>query len=271
MTITARARARAERWVWLFFRGQYLKGRFSATPFRYSVLRGNEALVLMCLWNRPTRIRNVLDLLNSQDHPDGVRLFLWNNNRRDHDTYLHALREYEADGGALSRVDFVTSPINFGSISRYFWARKIAVTRPEAPVIVIDDDEDITPAFVRETLVQYDPAAVTAWWAWTVGETYWDRTPAGVNDRVDHIGPGGSVCAAGIFLDDAFFTGIPDEFRLLDDIWLTYYATNHGLRLKKLEADISFVMDETNQFHDQIDLKPRFFELLYGNKGSAAG
>jgi len=267
MRVRVRAKALANRWVWLFIRGQYVKGRFPVKSFRYGPVKGREALVLMCLWNRPTRIRNILDLLNSQDHPDGVRLFLWNNNRRDRDAYVSALREYDADDGALRRVDFVTSPINFGPISRFFWARKIAVTRPEVPVIVVDDDENFTSSFVRETLAQFDPGAVKGWWAWTVRESYWDRTPAGVGDRVDYVGTGGSVCAAGMFADEAFFTGIPDEFRFLDDIWLNYCATQQGYRLEKLEADISFVMDETNQFHGQIHLKSRFFDLLYGPKG----
>ena len=262
-----RIKALAQRWVWLLVRSRLIKGRFASRPFAWKRLTGSEANVLMCLWNRPTRLPAVLDLLDSQDHPGGVRLFLWNNNRADHPVYLRALQERAGTGGALVRVDIVRSPLNFGSIGRFFWARKIAVTRPDAPVIVLDDDQDIRTSFVREAIEQFDPRRLTAWWAWTVGDTYWERHAAELGDRVDHVGPGGMICRAGIFADERFFTEIPDEFRMLDDIWLTYFARREGYALAKLAVDIDFVMDETNQFHTQTDLKPRFFDHLYGSRG----
>lgn len=257
-------RARAERLAWLFVRARLIRGRFRSTTYRYGALRGGEALVLMCLWNRPSRITSVLELLDAQDNPGGVRLFLWNNKRSEHQLYTTALRQFpSAPDGALRRVDLVRSPINFGSIARFFWARKINRARPGVPVIVLDDDQDFGPTLVRESLRLFEPTALKAWWAWTVGDGYWDRRPAEVGDRVDHIGPGGMVCSSDIFADSRFFTEIPDEFRLLDDVWLTYFAKREGYTLGKLPVDIRFVMDESNQFHGQTDLKWQFFDYLY--------
>ncbi|MCU1638876.1 MAG: hypothetical protein JWL94_1523 [Microbacteriaceae bacterium] len=258
-----RFKALLQRWVWLVVRKQYIEGRFHATTFRLAPTTGNEAHVIMCLWNRPARIRPILDMLNDQDYPNGVRLFLWNNKRADHAEYLSGLRQFEAGAGALRRVDIVKSVINFGSIGRFFWARRIEATKSNSPIIVIDDDQDFDATFVREAIRAYDPGAVKAWWAWTVGDSYWTRQPAGADDRVDHVGPGGSVCSSRIFADKRFFTDIPDEFRMLDDIWLTYFAKQAGLRLAKLPVEMTFVMDETNQFHGQTDLKPRFYDSLY--------
>ncbi len=227
-------------------------------------MAGNEASVLMCLWNRPTRIGPVLRMLDAQDFPDGVRLFLWNNNRSDHDLYVDALSEFQGrTDGTLRRIDLVKSPHNLGSIARFYWARKLSKSRPDAPIIVIDDDQDFPPSFVREAMELYDPAVVRAWWAWTVGDAYWDRLPAEQGGPVDHIGPGGMVCSSRIFADSRFFTDIPDEFRLLDDVWLTYFAKREGYSLAKLPAEIGFVMDETNQHHGQAELKARFYDYLY--------
>lgn len=228
-------------------------------------MHGTEANVIVCLWNRPTRIHDVLRLLDEQDFAGGVRLFLWNNSRADHQIYLDALAAYRGHpDGALRRVDIVKTPHNLGSIARFYWARKIARAQPHAPVIVIDDDQDFGPAFVSTSIGAYRAGAISAWWAWSVGNAYWDRHPAAEGETVDHIGPGGSVMNSDLFLDKSFFTDIPDQFRLLDDVWLSYFAKRAGYVLRKLPVEIDFVMEETNQHHGQTDLKAQFFDYLYG-------
>lgn len=223
---------------------------------------GGEMPVLMCLWNRPERIVPVLELLDAQDHPAGVHLYLWNNQRGDHARYREAIDAFRPTG-ALHAVSLVKSPHNIGSIARFYWARKLELASPGRPVIVLDDDEDITPAFVSTALAQYDPAAVSAWWAWHIDSGYyWDRHMADAGERVDHVGPGGSIMSSAVVADPRFFTDIPDEYRMLDDIWLSHYAPAHAFELRKLEADITFVLDETNQFHGQGDLKARFYDAL---------
>jgi len=217
----------------------------------------------MCLWNRPERLADTLRMLDAQDYVDGIELYLWNNNRADHKYYLDVLRRFAARGSLVS-VTLARSPHNVGSIGRFYWARAIAKIRPATPIIVIDDDENFTSAFVSQAQAAYRPEVLAGWWAWTIGEGYWDRTRAGEGDRVDHVGPGGSIMSAAIFLDDAFFTSIPDRFGLIDDIWLNYFAQRRGLSLSRLPVDIEFVLDETNQHHTQGYVKPEFFNFLYG-------
>jgi hypothetical protein len=264
-----KARAWARRRVRLFIRSQLIKGRFLALSVGLKPLRGAEAHVLMCLWNRPSRIETVLEMLDGQNFPPGIRLYLWNNNRSDHDVYVKAIREYTAKpDGVLRRVQLVKSPHNLGSIARFYWARKIQLGAPNTPVIVIDDDQDVTADFIADTVAAYDPATVTAWWAFTVGNAYWDRQPAAPGDRVDHVGPGGSIMSSSIFDNPQFFTDIPDAYRLLDDVWLSYFARKEGYGLAKLDVDMVFVLEETNQHHGQAGLKAEFFDYLYG-AGSA--
>ncbi|TPX00687.1 hypothetical protein FJ656_31515, partial [Schumannella luteola] len=142
-------------------RSALIRGWFRSRDFAWG---DGGTPVLMCLWNRPERIGDVLRLLDAQDHPDGVRLYLWNNRREDHPRYLAALEEF-APAGALRGASIVKSPHNIGSIARFYWARKLEIAAPGHPVIVLDDDEDVTPSFVSDALRQYDPGAVTAWWA----------------------------------------------------------------------------------------------------------
>jgi len=246
-------------------RQRLLAGRFRRFSTTWAPQTNDEARVLICLWNRPARIHDILTMLDGQEFAAGVRLYLWNNKREHLRTYRKAIAEF-APVGSLRGVELAQSPYNVGSIGRFYWARLIARRYPGGPVIILDDDQDVESTFVDRAIGSYDPQSVTAWWAWTiVGDRYWERREAGPHDVVDHIGPGGSVMPSTIFADDSFFTGIPDRFGLLDDIWLSYFAKTHGLSLAKLDLRIEFVMDETNQFHGQIDIKPAFYDYLYNN------
>ncbi|WP_165065979.1 glycosyltransferase family 2 protein [Marisediminicola senii] len=250
-----------KRFVKKTIKDRLLAGRFASRVFGRDTPLAGEAVVLMCLWNRPARLRETLALLDAQDYAGGVRLYLWNNKRRDHPLYLRALREYVADGGT-TRVELVKSPFNLGSIARFYWARKLALAGYTGPVIVIDDDENFDETFVSTAIAHYRPEAVTAWWAFFIGVSYWERGYSVVGGQVDHIGPGGMVCAASIFLDDEFFTQLPDRFWLMDDIWLSHYAKTRGLTLAKLPVEITMVLEETNQYHSMVAVKEEFYRYL---------
>lgn len=237
-------------------------GRFRFRTWTWAPEEQGDVAVLMCLWNRPERLADVVRMLDRQTGVPGVRLYLWNNARRDHELYVAALEEARP-GGALRSARLVRSPFNLGSIARFYWARKLVLEAGPQPIVVIDDDQDIQDDFLASALNQFDPRAVTAWWAWTLGAGgYWDRTPALPGDRVDHVGPGGSILSSELMADERFFTRMPEEFWLLDDVWLSYFAQARGYRLAKLDVPIEFVMDETNQHHGQADLKRAFFDRL---------
>jgi hypothetical protein len=245
-------------------RAAFLRGIFPSRSFDWGV-HGGELPVLMCLWNRPSRMTDILEQLDAQDHADGVRLYLWNNNRKDHQHYLSALRAFTPTG-ALKGAAIVRSPFNLGSIARFYWARKLAPQLHGGPVIVYDDDQDITPTFVSTAVAAYRPDGVEAFWAFYVdGPDYSDRQFAGVGDRVDHAGPGGMICPSRLFLDDRFFTRLPDEYWLIDDLWFSHFARKSGLTIRKLPVDIEFVLPETNQHWHQGASKLPFWRLLQEN------
>src|SRR3954452_10365512 len=92
---------------------------------------------------------------------------------------------------------------------------------------------------------------------------YWDRHPATVDEDPDHIGPGGSVFRNDIVADRGFFTEIPDQFRMLDDIWFCERVRRMGWHLGKLPVEMQFVMEETNQYRTQGDIKAAFWDYLH--------
>lgn len=251
-------------------RRRLLRGRFRSEAFEFGArASGRPTPVLMCLWNRPTRLADVLRMLDAQvGVPEGIELHLWNNNKLDHEHYRAVLRDAQTRG-ALVGARITRTPYNLGSIARFLLAREIAKAQGAVPVIVIDDDEDFEPGFVATALAEYRPGSIHAWWAFQVGDSYFERTHAEPGQRVDHIGPGGSVMDASMFLDDSFFNDIPARYRLLDDIWLTWWATNRGRTLAKLPVEMTMVMDETNQYHQQTGLKQEFFDALYPHKTAA--
>ena len=250
-------------------RRQLLTGRFPSTDYSFAPVTGREAVVLMCLWNRPSRLPEILDRLDKQDFPDGVRLFLWNNNRRDRAVYRKALSEHRSSG-ALHQVDLVTSVFNVGSIARFYWARRLALKGYTGPIIVLDDDQNFESTFVSTAYEYYDPRALTSWWAFTIHGAYWQRAHAVVGGDVDYAGTGGMICNSDIFLDAKFFTTIPGRFWMIDDMWLNYFAKNKGYTLRKLPVHIEAVMEETNQYHHQVELKEEFYNLLYPTAASNA-
>jgi len=215
---------------------------------------------MMCLWNRPTRISAIVDMMAAQDGA-AIDLQLWNNNRRDRHVYADALAS-ATPRGALRSVTLFQSPANFGSMARFFLARRLALGGYDGPVVVLDDDEEVGPEFVASALRQYDPSALSAWWAFVVHDSYWERSQAEVGGPVDHIGPGGSVLPARLFADRRFFDDLPDRYWFLDDLWITWFGPRAGYVLRKLDADIGFVMDETNMYRSVIDLKVEFYDWL---------
>ncbi|MFB2599303.1 glycosyltransferase family 2 protein [Herbiconiux sp. P17] len=254
-------RSRLESAAKAVIRRRLLAGRFRSTDFVHRAETGGETAVLMCLWNRPERLIAMLESLDGQTDTPPIALYLWNNNKADHDFYLDVLQRYRPSG-ALASIRIVKTPYNLGSIARFYWARALAKAG-ERPIIVIDDDEDIETTFVATALEVHEPKTVHGWWAFTVqSDDYFHREPAVVGGPVDHLGPGGMICGSELFLDDAFFTELPQRYWLLDDLWFTWFAKSRGYTLAKLPVEIEFVLADTNQHWSLGDLKREFYRYL---------
>lgn len=230
-------------------------------------MTGTALPVLMCLWNRPTRLIPMLEMIDAQTTDAAVDVYLWNNNKADHAEYMSQLESYTPTGRIRS-VSIVKTPFNLGSIARFYWARQLVAQGVTGPVVVVDDDEEIPADFLEVCLREYHPRTAVAFWAWIVHDSYWNRTFAEPGDVVNHVGPGGMVCDIEIFGNESFFRDLPLEYWFLDDLWFTYFAREHGYELRRLPVHIDFVLDETNQYRSFIDKKVEFFEYLRALDGA---
>lgn len=256
MSVVSGVKARAlglvaEAYRRLFAAGRIPRGTTYGAPGR------DHVQVVMCLWNRPDRLDDVLRMLRDQSGGHAIDLSLWNNNRRERGLYDSLVAEAEL-GGALASVRLVHSPFNLGSIGRFYFAREWNRQKIDRAVVVIDDDQDIPDTFVDAALSSFDPHAVTAFWAFTVHGEYHEREHAAPGDVIQHIGPGGSVSSSRVYVKE-FFTQLPLRYWFLDDLWLSHWAIENDLELRKLDVAIVFADDDRNQYPALVPLKIEAF------------
>lgn len=243
----------------------YPRGWFGIKSTRIAPLGPQPALVLMCLWNRSSRFAEILDDLAKQDFPDGVIVGFWNNNRGLRSHYESTLSEWlrAHKPGALRQVHFVHSPVNAGGMGRFYLARSLAKIYRQPFAIFLDDDQRVQASFIRLVQAQAAPRTIASWWAWIVTNgNYWERIRALPGQRVSYAGTGGMIVDCNVLKIPALYKDLPRKYWFLEDMWLNHVALTHGYHLVALDAEIEFVMDETNQFHSLAALKPEFYRKL---------
>jgi hypothetical protein len=217
--------------------------------------------LVMCLWNRPHRFPSTLRQLSEQTDCPPIRLLLWNNKPAHTDEYLRAIAAAGAHG-AIASIELHTSRRNIGGIARFIVARR--VTRPAAPqpFLMLDDDIDISPVFVRDLLRAWEPRTYAGFWAFVITGTYWERRETVPGEQVDYVGTGGTVCDSRIAHDLTFFTHIPARFGFIEDLWASAYVASRGWRLRKVDTPFTLTSEDSNQYLALWHLKPEFWGYL---------
>ncbi|MFT2816927.1 glycosyltransferase family 2 protein [Leifsonia sp. A12D58] len=233
--------------------------------FRQERLCGTPTLdavpVIVCLWNRAARIDDILTQLDAQATDKRVRLLLWNNNAADDAYYRERIAAF-VPSGALESVEYVLSPRNVGGMGRFFLAKRLLKSGVTGHFITLDDDQDLTPAFI-DTLCGYAaPREFAGFWAWNYIDSHWNRNPTAPGELADYAGTGGAICDIDIVRSSDFFTKLPRRYAFLEDQWLCGYAKSLGWTIRKADVDLTFVLHETNQFPQLADLKDEFRTYL---------
>ncbi|TQL48656.1 hypothetical protein FB562_1754 [Homoserinimonas aerilata] len=222
----------------------------------------DSVAIVVCLWNRPDRIDDVLRIIDAQQAERPLRLVLWNNQPADDSRYRAAIEGYTASG-ALASVEYFTSPTNIGGMARFVAARELLRRGYSGPFIMLDDDENVGRGFVADLLAAYTPRSISGLWAWTNDGAYWNRTQlVSTGDRADHVGTGGSIVDSALVDDDRFFTAIPQQFLFMEDMWMSHYGTRNGWPLQMVATPVEFVLSELDQGHAIFDRKEQFFSWL---------
>jgi hypothetical protein len=243
----------------------------AAGRFRLDVLLGTvsdqDVPVIVCLWNRPSRIDPILAMLDDQRSEHGVRLMLWNNNAADDEHYRRRITAFQPRG-ALRSVEYHSSGTNVGGLARFFLARRAKQDGTKRrQFIMVDDDQNVSRSFIGDLMSAAEPRVYGGIWAWHTIDSHWNRTAAEPGDVVDYVGTGGSICDLDIVAAEDLFTGLPRRYAFLEDQWLSAYARMHGWSLKKIDTPVEFVMHDTNQFPALAALKDEFRTYLIERSG----
>jgi hypothetical protein len=233
--------------------------------FRVETLLGtpgqNSVPVIVCLWNRPQRIDDILTQLDAQATRQRVRLMFWNNNNADDAYYRERIAAF-TPSGALASVEYVQSRRNVGGIGRFFLAKHLFRSGFRNHFITLDDDQDVTPSFIDTIRSYAAPREFAGFWAWNYIDSHWNRTETPPGELADYAGTGGAICDIEIVRSSDFFTKLPRRFAFLEDQWLCGYAKSQGWSVRKADLDITFVLHETNQFPQLAELKNEFRQYL---------
>jgi hypothetical protein len=223
---------------------------------------GTTALpVVMCLWNRPQRIDTMLESLARQATNHHLRVILWNNAPQDAGYYREHVRAFHRHG-ALDSIELLSNPVNIGGMARFVVARALWEQGLRGPFIMVDDDQDLDETFVEDSLAGYEAHTINAWWAFRNHGSHWSRSALEPGETADYGGTGGAAVDLAIVEDRAFFD-IPVRYFMLEDQWMSHYAHAHGWTIRKSSAQITAVLEETNQYHALRELKDEFFTFLH--------
>ncbi|WP_349899491.1 glycosyltransferase family 2 protein [Parafrigoribacterium soli] len=218
--------------------------------------------IVVCLWNRPERLAEVLRIVDSQHTTRRLRLVLWNNDARNLEYYRSVIAGF-TPLAALDSVEFVNSPTNIGGMGRFVAARELVARGYTGHFIMMDDDQNFTPSFVEDLLAVAHPGSFAGVWAWTNSGAYWNRSQLETTGApADHVGTGGSICDSALVTDERFFTAIPTRFLFMEDIWMSHYVQRNGGRLTMVSSPFEFTMSELDQGHALFPYKEEFYRWL---------
>lgn len=268
LSSTSTGTARTLRWGLSPARRQLARGfrRILAARVTFDEVVGIPAAtslaIVVCLWNRPGRIEDILKLADKQATETPIRLVLWNNNIADAEHYLQSVRSF-APSGSLSSVELHNSVVNIGGIGRFVAIRELVRRGYHGAFVMVDDDQDVTSEFVDSLLAVAEPRVIGSVWAWITDGKYWNRRAVdSTGSAANHAGTGGAVCDSDIVTHPEFFTRLPLRFLFMEDIWMSQVALRNGWRIVKVDTPVSFVLADLDQGHAIYDRKEDFYTWL---------
>lgn len=218
--------------------------------------------VVICMWRRSERIATILSMLDGQGDCPPIRLVLWNNDPSNSSKLRTVIAELSMSG-SLQSIEFYDSAINVGGVGRFLAIRELLRQGTDASVIMVDDDQDVSPTFVRDLVAVAAPRTLSGVWAWRIHTGYWDRSQVVTQGHsADYVGTGGCICDSVLFADERFLADLPSRFLFMEDIWMSRYAANAGWSLRVVDSPVSFVLAELDQGHSLHRQKAEFYDWM---------
>ena len=215
--------------------------------------------VILCTWQRPERFAATVGMLAAQTHAD-LALYVWNNNP----ALAGRMEAMLASVPHAFDTMLHHHPANLGPIARTHVAHELARERRFRYAVTIDDDQELPPDFLATLAGEARERTISSAHAYCFrgARSYWDRVQPEVHQEADYCGTGGAIFDIGLFADPAVLA-IPRRYRMLDDLWLSYFARGRGWRLQRSAAACLLYPDDGKGLYRRLaPLKDAFRRRL---------
>jgi hypothetical protein len=215
----------------------------------------NKIALIMCTWKRINFLQRTIDLLSTQLNKD-FDFYIWNNNQSIIEQLNTIIKPY-------NWIKVKHSESNIGGIGRFYYAKEIC--NEYEKIAFIDDDQIFDNTLIQCFHNEYEPKTVKSWFAWKFkSNNYWDRFRITTGEEANYCGTGGQIIDASVFNDSELLKTIPEKYKFIEDVWLSYYC-NHkkNWKLKSTKTvKIQIQEDGHDQFVKLKELKTEFLRYL---------
>lgn len=223
--------------------------------YKNQIKNKSKTAVIMCVYLRYKNLPKTYDDLNMQTNLD-FDFYICDNSDND----PHIINTSNKKSKQFRYNVFVKKYKNKYSVfGRFILAKELAKEGYEK-IIIIDDDQRIPSNFIQDCYNQYEDNVIKSFYAHNIVNDYWEKTRLAPGELGNYAGGGGLLCSSKFFLDEKFFN-CPEEYYILDDLWISYYAKNvAGYKIKLLDTQIKFIHDEYATAKNLIKEKQIFTE-----------
>lgn len=222
--------------------------------FQNQIKPKSKTALIMCTYIRLKNMPKLLTKIQLQTNKD-FDFYISNNAENQDVKLLNYFKKYGSDLGINVYVKNYNNL--YKQFSRFYMAKELALQGYEK-IIFVDDDEVLPSSFIQDCYNQYDPKHIKSFYAHKFEHDYWEKVKLKDGETGNYAGTGGLICSAKLFLDTNFFK-CPEEYYIIDDLWLSYYVLNFtDYTISLLNTDIQFIHDNKGTFKALHELKKYF-------------
>jgi hypothetical protein len=198
----------------------------------------SKTALILCVFVRLENFKISAECLEYQTNKD-FDLYICDNSNRKEKVIGLTKKFIEPLNINTSIVDYKNK---YKPFCRFILAKKLAEQGYDK-IIFIDDDEIFSQLFIQDCYDQYEENTVKSFWSHRIEAIYRKKVKLEKDEIGNYIGPGGLVCSSKVFLDEDLFM-CPEEFWIVDDLWLSYYLLKYtNYKIKTLKTNIEFIQD----------------------------
>lgn len=214
----------------------------------------SDTALILCTYRRLTNMPKILNRISNQTNKD-FDFYISNNSEGQDNKLISYFSKYGSDISVNVHIK------NYNNIykqfSRFYLAKELAINGYNK-IIFFDDDQVLPVSFIQDCHDQYDENLVKSFYAHKFKDDYWKKERISKDEFGNYAGTGGLICSSRIFLEEDFFK-CPEEYYIIDDLWLSSYVLNFTkYKIKLLNTDIQFIYDDKATFVGLEDVKRDF-------------